>query len=368
MKPRTAISLVFVFFLTCCVRGDDLGRQSIELKKVRSDYQKATAELEAQFATLRGSGRYEIQGMRQERGLIRSFDIQFAKKPSMFKYVVTNHKLEEMQKKSNIPDQVSCSNRLISFSLSRALESNEFSITSKGEPNEHLKTIGYVSVPPFLDCAFAIAGRPLSKFFAEPTLALTKVEKIKHKGANMLKLYFHSGEKLPAGTTRGRVLSDAWVIVSPEDKWVAHQYEATFTQYPGGAASPVSMVGSVEYGESYAGVPIPRRAEYRHVYKVKEGQMETKAKNKRIIRDGQVADIVVFDFDHLDFEAEPDASFTLAAFGVPEVGKITGSRRGSGMNRFLLLSAALITVAAALKIYAAQRRKNTRRDISSSTP
>ena len=129
---------------------------------------------------------------------------------------------------------------------------------------------------------------------------------------------------------------DGWILVEPEKKWVLREYEL-------GHRKQV-IRGLVEYGDPQDGFPLPKRVVIKGFPR---GSSEPTF-------------IQIFTFEDLRFVDVPDGEFTLAAFGLPELGQ-PGRSRSRYANRtvFWLLGAALVSLvlAVALKYYSGTSRR-----------
>ena len=129
------------------------------------------------------------------------------------------------------------------------------------------------------------------------------------------------------------MMAGSW---SPEKKWVLREYELGY--------SKAAIRGQVEYGDIQDGFPVPKR--------VVVELMDRRSRAPVYVHD--------FTFEDLRLVDPPDREFTLAAFGLPELGQ-PGPSRSRFANRtvVLLLGAAVasLLVAIVLKYYAGTLRR-----------
>ena len=76
----------------------------------------------------------------------------------------------------------------------------------------------------------------------------------------------------------------------------------------------------VEYEENHDGMALPRKVQYKKTYKTVKGEKEVVKVDGTVLHDGDVTLIPAFDLENSNSRSCPIA-FTLAAFGLPELGK-----------------------------------------------
>ena len=101
--------------------------------------------------------------------------------------------------------------------------------------------------------------------------------------------------------------------------------------------------GTVENEGSREGIPLPRKV-----------RLTMNVMNK-------YTEIQEFEFSTLSFETTPLREFTLASYGLPEIGDKPSSRReGNPAFWFFGLAALVLLIALALKYYSARARSKAK--------
>ncbi len=237
-----------------------------------------------------------------------------------------------------------CYNKDYSFTLSKKDVYSQYIIRSfdknvEGEPPHHLKVQVDGWLYEYLDAPFSFfaAYQPLSRIISSDGFSIERISEVPQDGENCLKLEV----RLKEGTwkiAKGRPSPeyDGWILVAPEKKWVLREYEL--------GHGSVALRGRVEYGDIQDGFPVPRRVVNQAIDR----------------RSREPQNIYAFTFEDLRFVDVPDREFTLAAFGLPELGQ-PGPSRSRYTNRtvFWLLGAALASlfVAIVLKYYSGTSRR-----------
>jgi hypothetical protein len=330
------------------------------LEQTRDTYQKALARLEAHFASIHGSGRLVDEvGRNAPYHRTESSIVEFARKPGMYKVLRKERAITPQTGVSPPPDMVGCFNKDMSFRLSKPAGSSSFVVTSSGGVEQRDTSSIRRLMGKFLDAPFASVGIRISDYFSHPGFKLERAEPVTRDNKKLLKLHFRYAhdDREKQGEESGNVtafLDTLWVTVSPEENWTIYQEEAHY--YPAGKAKVAPLEAmNVEYTESLAGFLVPRRIEFKIINKIFTGEKELKRKDGRIIHDGDVTSLATFEFDELHFEELPDSEFTLAAFGLPELGKPeTPAARASTTVWYFLAAFVALLLAVGLKYYASR--------------
>jgi hypothetical protein len=297
----------------CCAVGqaDDARR----LRTIGSDYAKGLAELRARFATVNGLGAYTDS---RRRGVaIRSYDVEFSRKPGSYKYVIRNHAFLENGKPIPITDSAVCSSPDLSFSLHKTEGGSVFLVSRVAK--EPFIDSPSAPLPKFLDTTFSLGAYPLPELLADANFELSKAEELTDGSKRNLKISFRRTVRPDPAKARSQVLSDGWVIVSPQERWATQRYEyRQVNAARGSEGGPGAVVtsGLVEYGESTLGIPVPRRAEMKTLIRL--AGMQRKARLGEGLHDGDELQVEVFEFKQIQMQPDADDAFTGRAFGLPD--------------------------------------------------
>jgi hypothetical protein len=326
------------------------------LQELRSDYSTGLAQLRSQFAAVSGSGKYT--GSRRSGQSVRSTEVHFARKPGSFKYITHDHTQSGKDSGSARLDSALCSSPAISFSLTKNNEAKEFYV-SRVEKSPFV-TSNALLFQKFIDCAYSMSGYSLPDLLSDPDFILDRAEDVKLNAKTMVKIFFHRKRTPMSNPKILQVLADGWVIASPQDNWATREYEFRTTHLTRGDGSGGSHItaGVIEYREPYSGAPVPMRAEIREF--IRMGDREKRGhKLAAGLHDGDVLVTEGFDFETVQFESEPDAAFTLTAFGLPELGApVSGFRRDYTVVWFFVSAAAFLTAAVALRVFVSWRSRD----------
>lgn len=250
------------------------------------------------------------------------------------------------------PEIVYCYNKDYSFSLLKRKDSDPQYVISSfdqnldGEPSHQVRGQVYAYLYDYLDAPFSCPPlwRPSSSITPSDRLPIQHISEVRKDGENCLKLEIRLKEGTVWKTAKGGLSPEysGWMLVAPEKKWVVREYEFDVGSH--------RYRGQVEYGDIQDGFPVPRR----FVLELKEQSTGLKS-------------VYEYTFDDLRFIDPPDDAFTLAAFGLPELGQ-PGPPRSRYANRsaFWLLGAAVasLLVAIGLKYYAGTRRRTPPESVS----
>jgi hypothetical protein len=311
--------LVIAASLTLLVGVRSLAGETDEaerLRTVRSDYAKGLAELRTRLAAVRGSGTYTDS--RRAATAIRSYDVEFSRKPGSFKYIVRNHWFAGNGARTPNNDSAVCSSPLTNFSLGKRGGESAFHVSRVAEAP--FTIAASAPLPKFLDCAFSLGNYSLPDLLAAADFELTKVEEQTIAAKRTCKLFFLRPLLPDPKSNKPQALADGWIIVSPQDHWATQQYEfrhATFTKAGQALISPFITSGLVEYGNSAEGAPLPRRAEIKTFIRV--AGLEREVRLGAGLHDGDVTQVESFDFKSIEMVADPDNAFTMNAFGLPKL-------------------------------------------------
>ena len=361
LKWRNAVAVLLgaIVYLADNSRGNEED-ESARIQSLCSECSKAHADLESAYANVRGSGEFRIEGIGDKNPTVRLFSVEFARKPGNSKYFATGSWVTETTTniKKQIPDVAVCSTPSASFRVQRKPGDTAFSITHLDDPSAKNQAMPSVVVP-FLNAPYTLTGRPLSEHFSNPEFSVTSAEEIWSHNRKMVNFNFHSKSEPKSKSPSARALSDGWVLVSPQEKWAVYQYEAHFRS-ANGRSSQVFDALAVDYGDAIQGIPIPKLVTYKRIHKSTDGKKVKKTTDGRIVHDGDVTNLQTLRVDHLDFELEPDESFTLASFGLPELEKPkSGFRRGTLTLQLFAVAGASLVVAVMLRYLAWRRHRHT---------
>ena len=332
-------------------RADDQAK----LNEIRSDYSAGVAALERAFGTIRGSGKLVIEVVGNVADQSRSCVCAFARKPGMNRFLASDFNARRGDEQRHVPDVAVCRNNSAGFRLEKKSGAAQFTITDIGSSS---KTHGITEEAFWtkVDSPYWFADARISEYPADPTFALTKVDQVEVQQKKLLKLHFHYNHKPGAKKTPLSRTVGGWVLVSPAEHWIIYEYEAHFRR-PSGDPYPLMTVASVEYGESHSGIPLPKKAITKEVVASATPVQLTKTKS---LKTGSAMNTVTAEFTNLDFLEEPDSSFTLASFGLPEIAASVAKtpRTSSTMTIWLFLAAIVFLVVAIAAKWLGRRRKS----------
>ena len=215
-------------------------------------------------------------------------------------------------------------------------------------------------VQAFVAGAFSVEAYPMTELLAKEWFSIEKVEDLSPEAdGSLLKIYFRAQFKPEPGARNAsaRRPRQGWILVVPNDGWAIREYQVQYANLSTGKLRPVGTAGVVDYQASDAGSRVPKHVTIRHLIKLEDGKKEEKLPSGVVLHDGEQLSVETFEFDHFDFTAEPESSFTLAAFGLPDVQRQGSTPRGRSTGLWFLASAAVsLLVALLLKEYARRRR------------
>jgi hypothetical protein len=272
--------------------------------------------LRARVAAVKGSGTYSDS--RRTGTAVRSYDVEFFRKPGSFKYTIRNHTFVGNGVRTATGDSAVCSSPLTSFALSKGNEASAFQVSRVGKAP--FATGTSAPLPKFLDCAFSLGGYSLPELLADTDFELSKAEELTVGAKKNYKITFQRNIKPQPGKTKTQVLVDGWIIVSPQDHWATRQYEfrqANVARGNEAGAGPIITSGLVEYGEGALGTPVPRRAEVKTFIRLAASQRQVKLGDG--LHDGDVLRTESFDFKRIQMEPDADDAFASRAFGLPNL-------------------------------------------------
>lgn len=281
---------------------------------------QAIEKLENRFSQARGSGTLTTErptpgGARDDPSTweTRTSRVDFAIDRDFNR--VTIRSASEEGGSSFQEERVYCTSPESSFRLERSQQTAPFLLTSvsSGIDSRLLSSIsrfagGYVSAPYSMVVSLMV---PVSDLMKRPYFQVTDVTEVIRDGRRLLRfdLEFEPLQSLP--------VCSAWILVSPEEGWVTREFEGMY-----GSNRDVPVRGKFEYGEMIDGVAMPRVVTYSHPsYRHR------------------------FEFDDLQLESSPAREFTLAAFGLPDLGASGSPRHGNRMGYYLIGAAVLALVA-----------------------
>jgi hypothetical protein len=327
--------------------------------RVLKEFPEALKALQEHFSTAVGSVSYS-----REEGIARPHD---AKRVGKFAFATRRPYWARVTKSPTIrakssgpgpegkevpevasssgPEIVYCYNKDYSFNLLKRKDSDSqyviksFDQNLDGEPSHEVKGQVYNLLYDYLDAPFSCPPlwRPSSSIIASDRSLIQHISEVRQDGENCLKLEVRLKEGIVWKTDQGRLSPEynGWILVAPEKKWVVREYDLD--------AGSHRYRGRVEYGDIQDGFPVPRR-------------FVLELKNQKTGR----VNVHEYTFDDLRLVDPPDDAFTLAAFGLPELGQ-PGPTRSRYANRtlFWLLGAAAasLLVAIVLKYYAGALRR-----------
>jgi hypothetical protein len=333
--------------------------ETARLSAVRSDYARGLAQLQTEFATFGGSGKYTDS--RSPDQAERTYEVDFTRKPGSFKFITHDHVLLNNGNRSVSQDVAVCSNPLITVRLDRPSGAPAFYV-SRTETSPII-TGPTGPLPKFLDCAYSMAGYSLPDLLSDPDFVLDKAEEVTLKANTMVKIFFHRKPKLGPNPKSKvlQVLKDGWIITSPRDNWATQQYEFRLTHLTRlkGTALAEICGGLVEYGESSSGTRLPKRAVIKRFIRLD-------SENKKVLKlapdvhDGDVMATETFDFQNVQFESQSDEAFTLVAFGLPELGApVRHFRRDYAAVWYIVAALAFLVTAIALRRFVSRRSQRS---------
>ena len=359
LRNATISPLISGFLFLCATLACGRDDEAVLKSRVLKEFPAALRALEEHFSRAVGSVNYSLErgigkAKSRHRGMAGKFT--FATRRPYWARVVSSRPKplkssgpraagKEVPEAADSSDGefVYCYNKLYSFSLSKKNADSQYVITSfdknvDGEPPRSLKVQVDGWLFEYLDApfSFSAAYQPLSRIISSDSFSIQRVSEVRQDGEIYLKLEVRLKEgiwKIAKGKPSPDY--DGWILVAPEKKWVVREYELGH-----GAGG---LRGRVEYGDIQDSFPVPKRI-------VVEG-FDRSSKELHYVHD--------FTFEDLRFVDPPDDEFTLAAFGLPEIGKPETPRsRYANRTAFWLLGASLASlfVAIVLKYYSSTHR------------
>jgi hypothetical protein len=330
------------------------------LEQIRTEYAKALARLEARFATAHGMVRIvDDAGFgTASHHTIHSSIVEFAQKPGMYRSVRSKHAVTRQGVTSSLPDIAGCFNKEMSFTIEKSENSGSYVVKSTGGTDRQATNRVRWYIVKFLDAPFTLMGNRISDFLKMREFTLERAVPLTLNNKPLLKLFFsYRPAKLANHAkkeTSTNYLGEGWILVSPGEGWVMYQQEVSLISSR--TSSPIEIWHmKVEYEDSDIGTPLPKRVEYKVSLKTLKGESEVRRADGTILHDGDVTQITTFECDELHFEELPDSEFTLAAFGLPELGKPeTPAARASNTVWYFLAAFVALVLAVALKYYASR--------------
>jgi hypothetical protein len=323
--------------------------------RVLREYPGALTALEAHFSRAKGIVRrrsVRVKGPPRERALPDERFV-FELRPDMAR-VVIERQFAAGKTASTRKDAALCYNRDYTFQLKKEGENSAFFLSSfswnkAADPDEgarrtHRRINGYLNAP------FSLANTSLRELFALEGFSVGNVSRVGDGPGERLRVEFDTG---PVAKPRTR--HRGWFIVSPAEAWVLCSFEV--------AIDPRMIKrGTITYSGTHGGVPLPKQVVYTHEVLADSGQ---KAPPKKIAPgspgasndDGPGTSVETYDFDELTIAAMPDGDFTLAAFGLPEVGAAAPRAPGNLTLWLFGLACAAMAAAVALRAAAARLRR-----------
>lgn len=148
---------------------------------------------------------------------------------------------------------------------------------------------------------FMYTDQQLSSLITQPEFTVHSVTPMNLGEREFAKVEFaYRPEKADPPKLR---LTDGWVLLDPQRYWVINNYQVSVVRLAGGKSWKGSMVGTYEYEEGVAGIPIPKRLVIR---------------NKQVDDNGKADDFEMrHEFKIVEAEV-PESEFLLSAFGLPE--------------------------------------------------
>ncbi|CAN5767146.1 hypothetical protein BH23PLA1_BH23PLA1_22880 [soil metagenome] len=177
---------------------------------------------------------------------------------------------------------------------------------------------------------YSAFAQPISAILTEPSFEfrLREVSTVEIEGRDLVRIdfEFRLAEDFP--------VVPASLLVDPAAQWALHSYEGWF-----GSQQDRIRAGTVEYGPPIEGVPVPRRVTYQHSDHSEVFEIEQIALGR----------------------STPARTFTLTAFGLPEVMDPPRASRGfSGAYWLFGLALLFLTIALILR-YVGTRFERTSR-------
>jgi hypothetical protein len=232
-------------------------------------------------------------------------------------------------------ERVLCYNRDHSFELSREGVNSKWYVSSfDNSPTGKAKFENiamFIYLHNYLNAPFSLLGWKVGSLLSEERFSVRSVSRVRDGDKQMLKVEF---DRKP--DSKGREGFHGSFIVSPDEAWVVRSFEY-MDQYKH------SGHGTVEYGAVQHGVPVPKRV----VHNTQSG------------REGGPSLRGTYDFEEFTLEEAPDRDFTLAAFGIPDIGRSNERVGRSPVFWLLVLSFSAMAIAIALKTASSrfQRKK-----------
>lgn len=292
-----------------------------ERRRFQAEYPGANRRLEALLTMVKGTGKLESTA--KDRTIV--YRVDFAVDGPSRKVVrdaltqfVTSPSGSSVESKRE-SQSVYCVTPDVAFSLFRKMEDQPYSL-SEFEDNGPADSVS-IFLDRYLMAPYGVFGIPMSEIMADPSFKVRSVDAISEGGGLYLKVSFDYAPK-----TIG--LRSGWIMVSPQDRWAIVRAECQMGDKPENR-----LICKVEYGERAGEVRFPKRVSY-----TLPGSRHS-----------------VFEFAEIVTERSAAKDFTLAAFGLPDLGRPGVSRATSSGRYWLFLLAFVALVIAITMRYGASR-------------
>jgi hypothetical protein len=286
LAPRRVIAnAIVVFFLLGAGPYPRVDAADGDLRsRVVAEFPTALAKMEARFASASGSGRHVIQGgIGTSKPETWENDVVFARVPG--RKMMHSKRVSPAPKPGGRVETVRCWNGTHAFVLTRTQDQPQLLVTYFGTDHSGIDLAFMMNVERYLMASHSVFEVPFSRIWSHPSFKLLEVKGLQEGGREIIRVAY---DYHPSNM----ILRSGWIKVVPEDGWAILEYESQ-TNLEGVVVSSV-----VEYGEKQGEVAIPKR-----VF-VKTGSKSADS----------------FDFEELVLGPVPESRFTLAAFGLPELG------------------------------------------------
>ena len=261
------------------------------LKRVKAEYPAALNRLESSFRTVRGSGKSRVViplPKSAERTIVAEFSFAFRGDSRR----VVRRFTDTSPERTGSRGEAYCINPTYSFSLSRDEPDkpyllNGFATSGKDSVVATLRALA----GDYVDAPFMVDGFAISRLMAAPGFRFSRASPASEGGLELIKLEFDCPNPDRGSNPEPWIYAGS-LIVAPAKAWRL-QYAEYFVHQSLKRMFKVT----IDYGESNGDVPLPKKVA------VVEPSHLTRT----------------WEFDELSLAPTPEAEFTMAAFGLPDL-------------------------------------------------
>lgn len=282
--------------------------------RVLREYPQALARLEAAYAQIDARGLYTRPvGVGTPTERLFRFTLSLEKRGDLRH---TRRVWDEKDRMGRIIEEIRCDNpEKYTFTAVRYEAGGPLVVRDLGHQSGAFEEHYGIYYRRHAEVMYSVFGTPVSRMMADPSFRIRDATGVTRGGKEFIRIDYDFNPK-------ETVLRSGWVEVAPADGWVIHRYESQMKP----EFKNKTVVGEVEYvRDEPTGQLVPGRS---------------------VVRSPDGVHTVVFD----SYRVGPslgEGHFTLASFGIPEVG--SPSRRGRGVQPFFwVATAAVVSLAVAV--------------------